>query len=308
MSIVNKFIYNESQFITNRFSYDNQISRTKLFPAQNSFDDEISLADIIKFFRKNIKTLVSFILLGGLLGGLYGKFADPVYNGSVLVSPAMIAGDFVVEPKITLTKLNMNSYYPKEAFIACNPTFYKDKNKDKDIDYDMSDIVKASVIKDGNLFEFLMQSSNKQVIHECLNSIVNAIKVSQKIIAEPLIESKKTELILNEQKLKLAEEFRIQLNDKQIKNLKTTEARFATDLLYTQIVLNNAEEIKTLMDQNNKINTELSSEQTKDAGKVLPVNIERKSFPSTKLGLLLGLFFGGMLGFLISLFRNMKIN
>jgi hypothetical protein len=277
-------------------------------PAQNSFDDEISFADIIKFFRKNIKTLISFILLGGLLGGLYGKFADPVYVGSVLVSPAKIAGDFVVEPKITLTKLNMNSYYPKEAFIACNPTFYKDKNKDEDeeIDYDMSDIVKPSITKDGNLFELLMQSSNKQVIHECLNSIVNAINVSQKTIAEPLIESKKRELNLNEQKLKLAEEFRIQLNDKQIKNLKTTEARFATDLLYTQIVFNNAEEIKMLMDQNNKINTELSSEQTKDAGKILPVNIEQKIFPSLELGLLLGLFLGGFLGVLLSVFKNIK--
>jgi hypothetical protein len=283
---------------------------TNKFPAQNSFDDEISLADIIKFFRKNIKTLVIFILLGGLLGGLYGKFADPVYNGQVLVSPAKIAGVFVVEPKITLTKLDMNTYYPKEAFIACNPTFYKDKDKDidKDIEYDMSAIVKNSITKDGNLIELVMQSSNKQVIHECLNSIVNAINVSQKIIAEPLIESKKTELTLNEQELKLAEEFRIQLNDKQIKNLKTTEAGFATDLLYTNIVINNAEEIKKLIDQKNKINTELSSELTKDAGKVLPINIERKSFPSLKLGLLLGLFLGGFLGFLKSVLGVIKID
>ena len=278
---------------------------TTKFPAQNSFDDEISLADIIKFFRKNIKTLVSFILLGGLLGGLYGKFADPVYNGSVLLSPAKIAGEFVVEPKVTLTKLNMNSYYPKEAFIACNPTFYKDK----DIDYDMSDIVKASITKDGNLIELLMQSSNKQVIHECLNSIVDALNVSQKIIAEPLIESKKTELILNEQKLKLAEEFQTQLNDNQIKNLKTTKSRFANnDVLHTSIALNNALEIKTLMEQKNKINAELSSPNTKDAGKVLPINIERKSFPSEKLGLLLGLFLGGFLGFFISLMRKTEFH
>jgi hypothetical protein len=286
-------------------SFQIDLLMTTKFPAQNSFDDEISLADIIKFFRKNIKTLVSFILLGGILGGLYGKFADPVYDGSVLVSPAKIAGDFVVEPKITLTKLNMNSYYPKETFMACNPTFYKDK--DKDIEYDMSDIVKTSITKDGNLFELVMQSSSKQVIHECLNNIVDAISASQKIIAEPLIESKKKELILNEQKLKLAEEFRIQLNDKQIKNLKTTEARFATDVLYANIVLNNASEIKTLMDQNNKITTELSSEQTKDAGKVLPINIERKSFPSLKFGLLLGLLLSGILGFLVSLYKDIKL-
>ena len=277
-------------------------------PQNNNFDDEISIVDIIQFFKNNRKTLLSFICLGGLLGALYGKFADPVYNGSVLVAPAKIAGNYVVEPKITLTKLNMNSYYPKEAFVACNPSFYKDKDKDIDIEYDMSDIVKASVTKDGGLIELFMQSSNKQVIHECIDNIVNAINVSQKIIAEPLIESKKIELALNEEKLKLAEEFHTQLNDKQLKNLKTTEARFATDVLYANIVLNNASEIKILLDKVNTIKTELSSEQTKDAGKVLPINIERKSFPSLKLGLLLGLFLGGFLGFFVSLFRGMKID
>jgi hypothetical protein len=60
------------------------------------------------------------------------------------------------------------------------------------------------------------------------------------------------------------------------------------------------------MDQLNKITTELSSEQTKDAGKVLPINIERKSFLSLKLGLLLGLFLGGFLGFLVSIFRDLS--
>ena len=65
---------------------------------------------------------------------------------------------------------------------------------------------------------------------------------------------------------------------------------------------------KKTMTEINKIKTDLSSEQTKPAVRVLPINIERKSFPSTKLRLLLGLFLGGMLSFFISLFRNMKSN
>ena len=273
---------------------------------QTPFDDEISLLDIIQFFKVNFKRILFFIIMGGLIGFLYGKLADPVYDGSVLVSPALVAGNYVIDPKITLTKLNMNSYYSKETFLACNPMFYKDK--DKDIDYDMSDIVKTSITKDGNLIELTMSDSNKDIIQSCLENITANINASQKIIADPLIESKKNGLSLVEEKLKLAEQFREQLNDKQIKNLKTTEQRFATDVLYANIVLNNASEIKALLDQINQLKTELSSEQTKDAGKVLPINIERKSFPSEKLGLLLGLFLGGMLGFFISLFRNIKIN
>ena len=93
---------------------------------QTPFDDEISLLDIIHFFKAHSKRILFFIILGGILGGLYGKLADPVYNGSALVSPSKVAGVVVVDPKITLTKLNMNSYYSKETFLACNPTFYKD--------------------------------------------------------------------------------------------------------------------------------------------------------------------------------------
>jgi hypothetical protein len=273
---------------------------------QTPFDDEISLIDIIQFFKDHFKRILFFIILGGILGYLYGKLALPKYDGSILISPARVAGNLVVDPKITLTKLNMNSYFSKETFLACNPTFYKDK--DKDIDYVMSDIVKTSITKDGSLIELKMQSSNKETINTCLESIVSNINASQKRIADPLIESKKTELNIVETKLKLAEEFREQLNDKQIKNLKTNEQRFSTDVLYANIVLNNASEIKTLLYQINKVRTELSSEQTKDAGKVLPINIERNSFPSEKLGLLLGLFLGGMLGLFIGLFRNMKMD
>jgi hypothetical protein len=185
--------------------------------------------------------------------------------------------------------------------MTCNPSFYKD------IDYDISDIVNASITKDGSFIKLSMQSSNKQLIYECLDNIVNTIHVSQKIIAEPLIEYKKMELALNEQKLQLAEEFHAQLNDKQLKNLKTTEARFGTDVLYTSVALNNASEIKTLMDKLNTIKTELSSEQTKDAGKVLPINIKRKSFPSLKLALLLGFFLGGVLGFFVSFMNLMSL-
>ncbi len=291
-------------FIMSLNSLQIDFHMTTKLPAQNSFDDEISLADIIKFFKKNIKTLVSFLLLGGLLGGLYGNFAGPVFEGSMLIAPAKVAGNYVIDPKITLTKLNMNSYYSKETFLACNPSFYKDK----DIDYDMSDIVKTSLSKDGSLINFTMQNKIKDIIIGCLSSTENDIKLSQSAIALTFIEMKKNELQLAQNRLILSEEFRKKLNDKQLKDLKTTELRFSTDLLYANIVLNKDAEIKGLMDQINKLTTDLSSEQTKEASKVLPINIERKNFPSLKLGLLLGLFLGGMLGFFVSFFRKIKMD
>lgn len=221
---------------------------------QTPFDDEISLLDIIQFFKVNFKRILFFIIMGGLIGFLYGKLADPVYDGSVLVSPALVAGNYVIDRKIILSKLNMNSFYSKETFQACNPMFYKDK----DIDYDMSDIVKASATKDDNLIELTMRMSNKDIIKSCLENITANINASQKIIVDPLIESKKNSLSLVEEKLKLAEQFREQINYKRIKNLKTTDQQFLTDVLYTNILLYNASEINALLDQINQLKTELS--------------------------------------------------
>jgi hypothetical protein len=274
---------------------------------QPSFDDEISIADIILLLKSHKKMILIFVIIGTLLGGLYGNFTAPVYKGSVLISPAKIAGAFVVNPKVTVTNLYMNSYYSKETFLNCNPNFYKDKDKDKDIDYDISNLVKASITNDGFLIKLLMENKNKTIIKDCLLSMVDDIRISQNRIAEPLIQLKNNELTVLEEKLKEAEAFKTKLNDKQIKELKINGGRFSADLLYTNMILFNSKDIKDTNTEINKIKIDLSSEQTKPASNVLPINIEKKSFPTPKLGAVIGLFLGLCLGTLVALIKQMKI-
>ena len=275
---------------------------------QPSLDDEISIADIILFLKSHKKMILIFVIIGTLLGGLYGNFTVPVYKGSVLISPAKIAGAFVVNPKITVTKLDMNSFYSKETFLNCNPDFYKDKDKDKDkdIDYDISGLVKASVTKDGDLIQLLMQNKNKTIITDCLNSIVDDIRASENKIIDPLIKSKNNELTLLEEKLKEAQAFKVKLNEQQIRELKANDERLSV-LLYTNMILFNSKDIKETIAEINKIKTDLSPEQTKPANNVLPINIEKKLLITPKLGALIGLFLGLCLGILIALIKQMKI-
>lgn len=280
---------------------------------QPSFDDEISIADIILFLKSHKKMILIFVIIGTLLGGLYGNFTKPVYKGSILVSPAKFAGAFAVNPRVTVTKLDMNSYYSKETFLNCNPNFYKDKDKDededeyKDIDYNLSNLVKASVTKDGDLIQLTMQNKNKTVIKDCLNSMVDDIRASQNKIIDPLIQSRNNELTLLEEKLKNAEEFKSKLNDKQIKEIKMNDERFSANLLYTNMILFNSKDIKETLTEINKIKLDLSSDQTKPANKVISINIEKKSFPTLKLGAVIGLFLGLCLGILIAVIKQMKI-
>ena len=270
---------------------------------QPSLDDEISIADIILFLKSHKKMILFFVIIGTLLGGLYGNFTGPVYKGSILVSSAKVAGAFVVQPKVTLTKLDMNNYYSKETFLNCNPDFHKDK----DINYDISNLVKASVTKDGDHIQLIMQNKNKIVIKDCLNSIVDDIRASQNSIADPLIQSKNNELTVLNEELKEAKAFKNRLNDKQIKELKVNGERFSVDLLYTNMILFNRKDLKETITEINKIKMDLSSEQTKPAGEVLPVNFKNESFPTPKRGALIGLFLGLCLGILIALTKQMKI-
>lgn len=269
---------------------------------QPSLDDEISIADIILFLKSHKKMILIFVIIGTLLGGLYGNFTVPVYKGSVLISPAKIAGALVVNPKITVTKLDMNSFYSKETFLNCNPDFYKDK----DIDYDISGLVKASVTKDGDLIQLLMQNKNKTIITDCLNSIVDDIRASENKIIDPLIKSKNNELTLLEEKLKEAQAFKVKLNEQQIRELKANDERLSV-LLYTNMILFNSKDIKETIAEINKIKTDLSPEQTKPANNVLPINIEKKLLLTPKLGALIGLFLGLCLGILIALIKQMQI-
>jgi LPS O-antigen subunit length determinant protein (WzzB/FepE family) len=188
---------------------------------QPSFNDEISIVDIILFFESHKKMILIFVIIGTLLGGLYGNFTGPVYKGSILIFPAKVLEAFMVNHKVTLTKLDMNSFYSKETFLNCNPNFYKDK----DVDYDISSLVKASLSKDGELIQLLMQNNNKTVIKDCLNSMVDDIRISQNKIVDPLIQSKNNELTLLEEKLKESEVFKDKLNDKQINDKQIKELK-----------------------------------------------------------------------------------
>ena len=267
---------------------------------QPSFDDEISSADIIHFFKSHKKMILIFVIIGTLLGSLYGNFTAPVYKGSVFISPAKIEGAFVINPVVAMTKLKMNSFYSKETFLNCNLDLYKDK----DIDYDISNLVKASFIKGDNLIELRMQDKNKTVIKDCLNSVADDIRKSQNIIADPLIQLKNYELKLLEETLKISEKYKSILKDMQIKELKINSEHFSPDLLSMNIILLNSNDNNVTISQINKLKTDLLLERTRSAGNIVPISIEKKSFPSLELGSLLGLFLGLCLGILLALIKQ----
>ena len=62
---------------------------------QTPFDDEISLLDIIQFFKTNFKRMLFFIIMGGILGYLCGKLADPVTVDALVLNSEGFYKDLV---------------------------------------------------------------------------------------------------------------------------------------------------------------------------------------------------------------------
>jgi hypothetical protein len=69
----------------------------------------------------------------------------------------------------------------------------------------------------------------------------------------------------------------------------------------------NNKDIKEIITEINKIKTELSPPLTKLGSYAAPIQITIKSFPTPKLGALIGLFLGLCLWILIALIKQMKI-
>jgi hypothetical protein len=268
---------------------------------QTPFGDEISLLDIIQFFKVNFKRMFLFIVMGGILGYLYGKLADPVYEGTALISLPSVNGKLFTDPKTTLIKLNMNSYFTKENFLACNGKFHEDTT------YNEIDI-KKKIAEDGKLIKLMKTSSNKETIRACFESVTSTITAQEGILVGPMIELKKNELDFFEEKLKFLEFFQIQLKEEQMKNLKKNGQQNSKDMLNAIMSDHNAMEIKIFLEQINRIKIELLPGQTNFGGMLLDMKIQRRKFPSPEFGMLLGLFLGGILGFFVSYVRNMKIN
>jgi hypothetical protein len=262
---------------------------------QTPFDDEISISDIAQFFKKNFKRIVAFIVIGGILGICFGKFIGQKYLGTAIISPAKVAGIPVVDTKNLLTQLNINSYFSRENFSACNPKF----DDLKDENYDMSEIIQTSITKDESFIKINMHGTNKEIIHACLNSIANNIIEKQKIISEPLIESKKDELNYYEKELMLLQTSDKHRATKLIKNLETIQPSVSADKVYKNIDFNNENPFNTLIFIN-KIKYQLSSQQSNNGGLILPIDIQQKNFPWLQLGLLLG----GCLSIFLSLLKK----
>ena len=263
------------------------VKHTRINPS--SFDDEISLLNLIQFFKTNFKIIVFFIFLGGTLCGLSAKFESPIYKGEMILYPPKISDKFIVEPQIISSKIKLNSYFSKEVLLACNPAY-----KDGDYKYKLSDTVKISTNKDNLYLIVSMSNESLERISGCLGAIHNHFVLKQILPYKSYTEILEAQIEITKNKLQITENFKQKLVSNSLDSPKN-------ETLHHLLML----DALNITDKILKLKTELSASQTNILqGQDLVINIQEEGLLSPQLRIFLGLFLGGLLGIFIVLLRD----
>ena len=263
-------------------------------------DDEISIADMISFFKSNKKLILICVILGAILGSLFGNFTGPIYKGYAIISPAKIGGDFSKNPTATVNELKLNSYYSKKTLLNCNGS-----NNVNDIS--ISKIIKTSLTKDSGHIEIQMQNKNQTIIEDCIGGIVNDVIEKQNESIKHWVDYKNNALRSLEQKLKISTQFKINFNNEMIKYISQKKEGEENLSVYGSLLLLTENDIQDTIFSINNLQAELSSKNTAVAKLTLPISIEKKWPPSHTYGWLFGLFLGLCVGTLLALLKKIKI-
>jgi hypothetical protein len=81
---------------------------------QPSFNEEMQISNIIHFFKSNLRLIISFTIIGGVLGGINGLLTPHSYNSNVLftgVNESAIILNTIKDPAI---------FFSDKTSLECN--------------------------------------------------------------------------------------------------------------------------------------------------------------------------------------------
>jgi capsular polysaccharide biosynthesis protein len=253
-------------------------------------EDEISLKDIIDFLSESWKAIALSGIIGGLLATGYAFITPPTYKATANIQVAKVAGLDVEAPIILMEKLKMPTYYSIDSYSACN---VMDSIEPGEI---IVKKIKPILSKTSPIISFSYIEKSPEAAQKCLESILNVIRNSQNLLAKPILESKKNQLLSMKNKLDDAERIMKSLPKKNL-SYDFSDVKFSASALLLATMFNKQNEIRDLMTQINDLEISLAEPQTKETFLIAPIYApNQKAFPKRTLilmgGVVVGLFLG----------------
>ena len=260
-----------------------------------SGEDELSIAEIVDFFRESWKQIVLGGVVGGVIGVSVALLSPSIYQATAYIQVAKVANADVEAPNILLEKLNMSMYYSQKTFTECNVENTIEPGKA------IANGLKPTLSKGAPIIIISYKDKNIDNAKKCLESVLNDIRTNQSEIAKPIFDQKKNQLLNLKQKLESAEQITKLLYSKTL-NFDFSDSKFSASTLLLATTLSKENEVKDLRVQINDLETALAESQTKEAYLTTPINAPNVRVEPKRSLIVLGSVIGGVflaIGFLI---------
>ena len=260
-----------------------------------NMEDEISLTEIIDFFKESWKQLILGAVVGGAIGVGIALLLPSKYQATAYIQVAKVANADVEAPNILLEKLKMPLYYSQKTFSECNVENTTEPGKA------IANGLKPTLAKGAPIISISYKEKNIDDAKKCLESVLNDIQTNQNEIAKPIFEQKKNQLLNLKQKLESAEQFTKLLSSKK-PNFDFSDSKFSSSTLLLATTLSKENEVKDLRVQINDLETALAEPQTKEAYLTTPINAPNVRVEPKRSLIALGSVIGGVfltIGYLI---------
>ncbi len=252
-----------------------------------SFEDEISLNDIIQFFKECWKQILFSGVAGGVVGVSIALSLPSKFQATAYIQVAKVANADVEAPNILLEKLKMSMYYSTKTFSECNVENTAEPGKA------IANGLKPTLAKGAPIISISYKDTNIEDAKRCLESVLSDIRTNQNEIAKPILEQKKNQLSNLKQKLESAEQITKLLSSKK-PNFDFSDSKFSASTLLLATTLSKENEVKDLRAQINDLEIALAEPQTKETYLTTPINAPNIRVEPKRSLIALGSVIGGM--------------
>jgi uncharacterized protein involved in exopolysaccharide biosynthesis len=254
-----------------------------------NLEDEISLLDIVDFFRESWKQILVSGIVGGTLGVGYALISPSIYQATANIQVSKVAGSDVETPSVLVEKLKMPMYYTQSTFTACN---VMDRSEPGDA---IAKGLKPTLSKNAPIISITYKEKSTEDAKKCLEGVLSDIRTNQNILAKPILETKNNQLANLKQKLESAEKILKILSTKN-PNFDFSDSKFSASTLLLATTLNKENEVKDLRTQIGDLEIALAEPQTKEASLTTPIHApSARVEPNRSRIVLLGGIVGGVL-------------
>ncbi len=255
-------------------------------------EDEISIKDIIDFLAESWKSIVLTGLLGLIGSIVYLLMIPNQYQATAQIQMAQIStnnnntnplGVNIEDPNLLMARLRLPSTYSNQEIKAC------DFESEGAASEALVKVVKFSPVKGVlSMIELKVNRDSKEVAIACAQSLFENIKASQNEIIKPFVEEAKTLLV----------KYQERLTNSQALVSRADKSGAALSAAY----LANRDEVKFLTEEILRLNTFITTADTRQAKLVSPIYAsDAPVAPKKKIALIVGLFAGLFLGLLLKL-------